>query len=270
MISRRIFIASTAGLAVPGADFPVVDFHAHVEEPAEIDEAIRQAQANGVKLGVLWHAGKREYGYQHMLSTDAELRGFLEMLQEKPAFRGIQAEGLDWMDCFSKDMIARLDYVLTDALTFRERDGRMVKLWLKGVDVGEKQDFMDRYTDYHVEIMDREPIDILANPTFLPEYLMGDYDALWREGRMRKVIDAARKHGVAIEINSRYRLPREKFLKMAVDAGVKFSFGSNAHGLATGRLEYSLEMARQLRLEKKHLFEPAPRGRKPVERRRMG
>ena len=269
MFSRRSFVAAAAGLAA-GADFPVVDFHAHVEEPVEIDEAIRRAAAEGVKLGILWHAGKREYGYQHMLSTDGELRGFLEMLEGKPVFRGIQAEGLDWMDCFSKEMIARLDYVLTDALTFRERDGRMVKLWLKGVDVGDKQDFMDRYTDYHVEIIEREPIDILANPTFLPEYLMGEHDALWSERRMRKVITAARKHGVAIEINSRYSLPRVKFLKLALAEGVKFSFGSNAHNQAAGKLQYSLEMARQLRLERHHLFEPAPRGKKPIERRRLG
>jgi len=269
MISRRSFMAAAAGLAARGADFAVVDFHAHVEEPAEIDGAIRQAQSLGVKLGILWHAGKREYGYQHMLSTDAELRGFLEMLEGKPVFRGIQAEGLDWMDCFSKGMIARLDYVLTDALTFRERGGRMVKLWLKGVDVGEKQDFMDRYADYHVEIIEREPIDILANPTFLPEYLMAEHDSLWTERRMRKVIGAARKHGVAIEINSRYNLPRVPFLKMALADGVKFSFGSNAHNLGTGKLEYCLEVARQLHLERKHLFEPAPLGKKPVERRRL-
>jgi hypothetical protein len=245
--------------------YEVVDFHAHVDEPGEFDEAIDRAGASGVKLGILWHAGKKEYNYRNMIMDDAALEAFLKVLEGKRAYRGIQAEGPDWMECFSKNMIARLDYVLTDALTFRERDGRMVKLWLQGVDVGEVQNFMDRYVDWHVEIMAKEPIDIMAQPTFLPEYLTPQHDRLWTTRRMRTVIDAAVKYRVAIEINSRYNLPKMPFLRMALAAGAKFSFGSNAHGLATGKLPYSLEAARELKLEAKHVFRPAPAGRKPIE-----
>jgi hypothetical protein len=267
MISRRSFLVAAACAVAPAAPLPVVDFHAHVEYPPEIDEAIRQAQARGVKLGILWHAGKPEYKYAHMISSDAALERFLDLLAGKAVYKGIQAEGPDWMTCFSKKMVARLDYVLTDALTFRERDGRMVKLWTRGVHVGDPEDFMDRYIDWHVEIMATEPIDIIANPGFLPEYLMPRFDALWTEKRSRKVIDAALKYRVALEINSRYNLPRRPFLRMALAAGVKFSFGSNAHGLDTGKLAYSLQAAKELMLQPKHLFMPAAAGKKPIERR---
>jgi hypothetical protein len=266
---RALFGAALAAATARGADFEIVDFHAHVEDPPEIDAAIAQAKAAGVKLGILWHAGKPEYNYAHMLSCDADMERFLKLLEGKPVYRGIQAEGPDWMECFSKRVIAKLDYVLTDALTFRERDKRMVKLWLAGVQVGDPQDFMDRYVDWHIEIMATEPIDIIANPTFLPNAIIADYDRLWTERRVRAIIDAAVKYRVAIEINSRYNIPKLSMLRMARDAGVKFTFGSNAHGLATGKLAYSLDAAKQLGLEAKHMFRPAPAGRKPIERRRV-
>jgi histidinol phosphatase-like PHP family hydrolase len=141
----------------------------------------------------------------------------------------------------------------------------MVKLWLPEVNVGDPDNFMDRYVDWHVEIMATEPIDIMAQPTFLPDYLMPDYDRLWTERRNRKIIDAAVKHRVAIEINSRYNLPRMPFLRMALAAGARFSFGSNAHGLNTGKLPYSLQSARELKLEARHIFRPWPSGQKRVE-----
>jgi hypothetical protein len=265
-MTRRHFLAAASVAAAASEPFPVVDFHAHIEDPAEIDRAVTQASARGVKLGILWHAGKKEYDYPFMLSDDAALGRFFALIGDRPVFKGIQAEGPDWMTCFSKPMIARLDYVLTDALTFRERDGRMVKLWTKGVDVGDPQDFMDRYIDWHVEIISKEPIDIMANLGFLPEYLTPQFDVLWTEKRSRKVIDAAAKSGVAIEINSRYNLPKRSFLEIAKAAGVKFSFGSNAHGMATGALEYSLATARELKLERRQVFTPARKGRKPIER----
>ncbi len=264
-MTRRHFLAASS-LAAAAHPIPVVDFHAHIEDPSEIDQAVRQSFDRGVKLGILWHAGKKEYDYKFMLSDDAALERFLTLLADRPVFRGIQAEGPDWMTCFSKSKVVRLDYVLTDALTFRERDGRMVKLWTKGVDVGDPENFMDRYIDWHVEIISTEPIDIMANLGFLPDYLMPRFDALWTDQRSRKVIDAAVKFGVAIEINSGYKLPRRPFLEMAKAAGARFSFGSNAHGLATGALEYPLAMARELELER-HLFTPAPKGQKPIERR---
>jgi histidinol phosphatase-like PHP family hydrolase len=67
---------------------------------------------------------------------------------------------------------------------------------------------MDRYVDFHVQVMSKEPLDILANPTFVPELLVPDYDRLWTELRMRRIIAAAVKYRVAIEINSRYQVQR--------------------------------------------------------------
>jgi len=275
MITRREFTAALAGSAAAAEEFPLVDYHVHLDEQITLEKALEISQRRGVRFGIVEHAGKPELGYRGMLSTDGDLRGWLDKLAGKPVYRGIQAEGLDWIECFSPALVAELDYVLQDALTVPQRvfrgtggDEPLIKLWTPAAKTLEDpQGFMDRYVDFHVELMRRAPIDILANPTFLPAAIAKDHAVLWTQERMEKIIGAALRYGVAIEINSRYRLPTETFLRIARKAGVKFSFGSNIHGPDVGRLDYCVEMARQLGLTRRDLFAPAPAGQKPVERR---
>ncbi|MGQ9575841.1 MAG: hypothetical protein ACUVUC_11025 [Thermoguttaceae bacterium] len=245
---------------------PLVDYHVH-RDGTTLERLLEISRQRGVKFGIVEHAGKKENKYPVILSTDQELRNYLASLEGKPVFKGIQAEWLDWMDCFSQEAVAQLDYVLTDGWTLRDRAGQKVRMWDPGFRVGDPQEFMDRYVDFHVEIMATEPIDILANPTFLPGPIAAQYDALWTPRRMQAIIDAAVKYGVAIEINSQYRLPRVGFLRLAKQAGVKFSFGSNIRGPGVGKLDYCLEMVRQLGLGASDIFRPAPAGQKAVQRR---
>jgi histidinol phosphatase-like PHP family hydrolase len=275
MITRREFTAALAGAAMSAEDFPLVDYHVHLDEQITLEKALEISQRRSVRFGIVEHAGKPGLGYRGMLSTDDDLRRWLDKLAGKPVYRGIQAEGLDWMECFSPALVAELDYVLQDALTVPQRvfrgtggDEPLIKLWTPAArTIEDPQGFMDRYVDFHVELMRHAPIDILANPTFLPPAIAKDHAVLWTRERMEKVIEAALRYGVAIEINSRYRLPAETFLRIARKAGVKFSFGSNIHGPDVGQLDYCVEMARQLGLTRRDLFAPAPPGQKPIQRR---
>ena len=121
---------------------------------------------------------------------------------------------------------------------------------------------MDRFVDWHVQIMATEPFDILANASWLPDALMPEYDSLWTERRIQKVVDAALKYGVAIEISASYKLPQLAFLKQAKAAGVKFSFGSNGRYPNMGKLDYSIAMARTLGLTSSDMFTPSGAGKK--------
>jgi len=278
MITRRSFAGGLVGATLAPPELPLVDYHVHLDERITLDKALEISRQRGVRFGIVEHAGRPELGYRGMLSRDEDLRRYLNMLAGKPVYRGIQAEGLDWMGCFSPGLIAELDYVLTDALTvpqrvFRGQGGEepLIKLWTPAAKlIEDPEGFMDRYADFHVEIMRREPIDILANPTFLPAAIEKDHATLWTRPRMEKIIEAAVRYQVAIEINSRYRLPTEEFLKLARKAGVKFSFGSNIHGPDVGRLDYCLEIAGKLGLGPRDLFKPAPAGAKPIQRRAWG
>ena len=289
-ISRRRFLCRTATATVLAAvssprlvssaqsessaqpEYQGVDFHVHLDN-STIDKVLELSRERGLKFGIVEHAGTRENQYPTLLSSDAELKRYLAMLDGKPVFKGVQAEWTDWMSCFSPAALAQLDYVLTDAMTFPGKDGKRVKLWnsdvAQQVDMSDKQAFMDRFVDWHVEVMTREPFDILANTTWLPAGMLEEWDLYWTPPRMKKVISAALKYGIALEISSSYKLPKLPFLKQAKAAGAKFSFGSNGRYPYMGKLDYSFEMAKQLDLKPADMFSPAPDGQKAVQRRKF-
>jgi histidinol phosphatase-like PHP family hydrolase len=263
---RGVAAALAVGEVPP--DVPLVDYHVHCDRPLTLERLRAISRDRGVKFGIVEHAGTRENKYPRVLSSDGDLGRYLAELEPMGFYRGVQAEYRDWMSCFSGEMLARLDYILTDAMTFRGPEGKPVRLWDQKLRIDDPQRFMDRYVDYHLEIFGGEPIDILANPTYLPPALEPRYDELWTPPRMEKVIEGAVRHGVAIEINTA-KIPRPAFLKLARQAGARFSFGSNSHdGRGAGKLDYCLEMVRVLGLTGKDIFRPAPPGEKPVQRRR--
>jgi hypothetical protein len=226
----------------------MVDFHAHVDALPTLEELFAIARQRGVRFGVVEHAGNpNDHHYRGLIANDSQLDRYLARLAGQPCLKGIQAEGLDWMKCFSPKAVALLDYVLTDALTFPEKDGSLVRLWTPAARIVDKQDFMERYTTHHLRIIESEPIDILANPLYLPEQIHAEGDSLWTDARTGRIIRAAVRYHVAIEINTRFRLPGLKFLRQAKAAGLKFSFGSNILGAGVGDLSYGREMSKNLR-----------------------
>ena len=261
---RRIETVKAAGAT--DLDFPLVDLHVHLDN-STIDTVLELAQERGVKFGIVEHAGTKENKYPVVLSNDEELKRYIAMLEGKPVYKGVQAEWTDWAGCFSRETLAQLDFVLTDTMTFPDKDGRRMKLWEQGSDIGEPRAFMDRYADWYVDIISKQPVDILANVSWLPGSMAADYDEFWTETRVRKVADMAVKHRVAIEISSSFKLPKLSFLKVAKAAGVKFTFGSNGRYPNMGKLDYSIEMAKQLGLTASDMFVPAPDGQKTVQRR---
>jgi histidinol phosphatase-like PHP family hydrolase len=165
--------------------------------------------------------------------------------------------------------VAKFDYVFTDAMTFTDDSGKRMRIWIKE-EVGEIKDperFMDMLVDRAVGILDHEAIDIHANPTVLPDALAADYDRLWTPERMQRLIDAAKRNDVAIEINNRYKVPSAAFIKAAKKAGVKFSFGTNNADKNLGRDEYSVQMVKECGLTGQDMFLPKPDGEKAVQKR---
>ena len=75
---------------------------------------------------------------------------------------------------------------------------------------------------------------------------------------MDRVIQAAVKYGVALEINSRYQVPSATFIGRAKRAGGKFSYGSNYHSEDVGRLEYCVRVAEECGLTGEDMFMPKP------------
>ena len=244
-------------------NFPLVDLHAHLKGGLTIDDALRRARESQMALGVAVNCGK---GFP--IESDAGVEPFLSDLRDKPVFIAMQAEGREWVSLFSRQARARFDYVFTDGMTFIDHRGRRTRLWMKDdVEIDDDQAFMERLVGVIVGILEQEPIDVYVNPMFLPEVIAAKYDQLWTDERMGRVIDAAARQPVAIEINNRYRIPSERFLRKARAAGVKLTCGTNNAGSDLGDWSYCLEMQEALGLTWKDMWVPGSQPRR-VDRER--
>ena len=251
-------------LRMNAENFPVVDYHVHLKGGLTLEEALENSRRLGIQYGIAINGG---LGFP--VTTDAAAEDYLKSMKGQPCFVALQGEGREWVKLFSKETVAKFDYVFTDAMTFTDDNGKRMRIWIKE-EVGEIKDaekFMDMYVNRIVGVLEHEPIDIHANPTFLPEVIAADYDRLWTPERMQKVIEAAGRNEVAIEINNTYRVPSPAFIKAAKRAGVKFSFGTNNSNKKLGRIEYGVEMVKECGLAWRDIFLPQPEGEKPVQRR---
>lgn len=246
------------------AGFPLIDFHVHLKGGLTIEEAVALSRRNGIKYGIAANCGLK-----FPITDDRGIEEFIKSLKGRPVFVGMQAEGREWPRLFSKEAIAKFDYVFTDAMTIVDHRGQRARLWMKEeVDIPDKQAFMELLVRTTVNILNEEPIDIYVNPTYLPDALAEEYDELWTPDRLSKVIEAAARNGVAIEISNRYRLPKPAFIKQAKRAGVKFTFGTNNGDRNLGRLEYCLQMIEQCGLTPQEMWTPKSAGQKPVQVRK--
>lgn len=245
-------------------NYPVVDYHVHLKGGLTLEEALANSRRLGIMYGIAVNCG---LGFP--VTNDAGAEKFLRSMEGQPIFVAIQGEGREWVKLFSTETVSKFDYAFTDAMTFTDDNGKRMRLWIDD-EVGEIKDpekFTDMVVNRILGILNHEPIDIYVNPTFLPKAIAGEYDHLWTPERMQKVIDAAKRNDVAIEINNTYRLPSPAFIKQAKKAGLKFSFGTNNSGRELGRLEYAVEMVKECGLQWQDIFVPKPDGQKAVQRR---
>jgi histidinol phosphatase-like PHP family hydrolase len=252
-----------------GLDFPLEDYHVHLNT-VTIDEVVAASKERGVKFGVLEHCGTKDNEYPIVLSNDKELLGWIEKLRDKGVYIGVQAEWIDWVPCFSKEVFSQLDYVLTDSWTVRDANGKRIKAFGQGYDPGnDPEAFMKWYVDWIVEILEKTPLDIWAHPMWVTRKFTAQLEQMWTEERMRRVIQTLKNTNTAVEIDSSIKMPTMTFLKMAKAEGVKFSFGSSSQGARINPLDWCVATVKDAGLTKKDMFQPAPRGRKPIQIRKL-
>jgi hypothetical protein len=232
--------------------FPLVDYHVHLKGDFTYEKAVERSKQTGIRYGVALNCG---LGFP--TQNDSAALAWLQSMKGSPFLLAMQAEGREWVKMFSPEVIAKFDYVFTDAMTYTDASGKRVRLWMKEeVSVPDKQLFMADLVDRIETIMETEPIDIYVNPTFLPDCIATEYDQLWTRERMLKVIHAAVKNHIAIEINNRYRLPSEKFIRLAKKNGAKFAFGTNNADSNMGDLNWCLLMKERCGLKEGDMFRP--------------
>ena len=213
----------------------ITDWHIHLRGGMTAAMAADREKTSGIRSGVL-----ENHGREWPLDSNETLAAFIAdakktLIDGRTMPVGIQVNDRDWHRRVSPENLAALDYVLADTMIMGTgRHGKPQRLWL-----------LD------------EPISILANPTYLPTCIAGEYDRLWTEERMRKVIAKAVAKGIALEIQAESPFPRAKFLKLAKKMGAKFSFGTNNFDPKPKDLSRWLEVIDWLDLKGDDIWRPA-------------
>jgi len=244
--------------------FPMIDYHVHLKGGLTLDDAKAWALEHGLRYGIAQNCG-----VNFPVTDDAGLLAYVEGMRGQGVYVGMQAEGREWVELFSPAALAQFDYIFTDAMTWSNDEGHRMRLWMPDeVVIGDPESFMDMLVERIVWILDNEPIDIYVNPTYVPAELAPRYDELWTDERVGRVIDAAVRNGVAIEISAGLKLPKPAFIKRAKAAGATFSFGTNNSGNRDlGNLEYCRQMIVECGLTEADMFVPKPDGQKAIQRK---
>jgi len=237
---------------------PKMDLHFHLNYEGQslanaalvYEKASTLSKERSVVFGIA-----EEFVNDNIKINDSLILDRITLAKKNSLYLALQVSRRDWLNIFSKEVLKKVDYILADAMIFPDKYGRMMRIWVPNTQLGETQEFMELYVAHNLKVL-AEPINIWANPTYLPDALKSRYDELWTNARMKSLIDAAIKNNVAIEINSTFKIPNAKFIKMAKAAGAHFSFGSNTHGLGAGDITWSINMAKECGLTKDDFFIP--------------
>ena len=234
--------------------FPLMDLHCHLSPTLTIDQVMEVSKKTGVQFGIMVNPGLS-------LNDDAGLRRFIESLKPYPVYCGLQPMSPGWTRSysFSPETIKLLDYVLMDPQTVPvgNKYGETLRIWNFDTYVDDPQQFMDTYMTHTLEVIeDQEPLHIFGWPLFLPVCIARDYYTLWTEERMQAILAALKKRGLAVEINDLAHTPHEKFIGMAKEQGLKFTFGSDSRDSKAGRLDYCKSVAKKCGLKRDDFFVP--------------
>ena len=223
-------------------DFPVIDFHVHLKGGLTKEQAHAMSLNYGINYGIAPNVG--EGGIGRMLRSDAEADDYYAEVKGLPFLRGAQGEGRKWPYEFSRRALGMFDYLFTDSMTIVD-DGVPLRIYRPAefrLNGRTREEWMDFLVSQIELILANEPVDIYANATYLPPPLDADYDALWTDARISRLLDTLVKNHVALEISARYRIPSAKIISRAKARGIKFTFGTNNEKADFGRLEYALDM----------------------------
>lgn len=236
----------------------LTDWHIHIRGGMTPEMAAKRELDSGIRSSAM-----ENHGREWEIFDNAKLAAFADNARKvdvggRKLPVGIQVNDRDWFRQIDGKTRAKFDYILADTMIMGKLpDGRDNRLWLV-TEIADADAWMEEYVKHNLRILD-EPIDILANPTYLPTPLAGEYDRLWTRERMEKLIAKAVEKGVALEIQAGSPFPRPKFLKLAKEMGAKFSFGTNNFDPRPKDLSRWLEVIVWLDLTGDDIWQPKSR-----------
>jgi hypothetical protein len=257
-------------ISLGAKNYPLVDWHVHLKPGLGVEEALERSRRDGIYYGISANCGR-----QSQYRDDASAAAFVESIRGRAAFVGMQAEGADWMQVFSRKTVQSFDYIFNDGMIWTEpvstKPGQRWTRIYRPEDVGKIDDpeaFLEEQIRRVIHLLDHTPMDIYAIPTYLPDNIGGDRQKLWNADRIDRVVAALVRNQVAVEMSGRYSLPERPFLEAARAAGCQFALGTgNSTAADLQRSEYGLRQIEELKLGWGDLFLPGAKAPRAAERR---
>ncbi len=239
------------------------DLHCHTDMSdgdLTLAEVAARAAELGVQVGIADHVSSRNV--ERFVSSEPRVRKYLDALEDAPVFR---AGEFCWCDELWKELPAevmdRFDYRVGSNHGFYLPDGTMGSPWWQKLPAPwdrRPQEVMDVMVANLCDMVSTMPIQIAAHSTLTPPALFdleGDLDAWWTAEREDRYVEALAASGVALEISNRYRLPHDRLLGKALQAGVRFSLGSDGHTRQqVAQLGWAEATARRVGVTDRELF----------------
>jgi putative hydrolase len=220
------------------------DFHTHTlysDGASTVAAMVEAAEARGLEAVAITDHG-------HESSVGVPREKFASMLQDIelaredagiPVLAGMEANVVDEWGTIDGDdeFVRKLDILLAGI----HRLGR----------ARDPTEFAKDYLRRATNAIEHHKFDVFAHPFYFHQYLAPH---LLPED-LENFVKLAAERGVAIEINRKYRVPDEDFLRLCLREGVKLSVGTDAHTPGeVGRVDWALGVLRRVGAKREDLI----------------
>ena len=263
-----------------------IDWHCHStwsDGRATIASLAAQGRARRITLGISDHG----LSDNRRLCSQQQIDAYLAALSRYPVLRGLEISvgdlgqpgakpppagqaplpGLDPDQGCPVDL-GRLDYLIASLHSVYIKEGRVHATRYHNYRAGlypgykrslasyQRRAFFDTWLSQLEATARRWRVTILGHFCLLPELARADASYVLEEDPvpdkeaaefLDATIQLCIRHRIAIEINSKSRVPHAFFLDRALELGATFSLGSDAHRLsAAGNVTFSRQMVERL------------------------
>ncbi len=111
-------------------------------------------------------------------------------------------------------------------------------------------DLVHEYLARATKAIERQKIDVFSHPFYFDKNLLSGLSC----DDIEEFIDLAAARNVAMEINAKYKVPDDSFLRLCLKKGVKLSVGSDAHRIAeVGRTDWAFSTLKRIGAKREDL-----------------